>query len=273
MLRGWDLSALPGMNRFLPSLGAYQLRSHFGLFSLHLQQHDGTDHQPSSEDLQKLHRLSQEKEGHKARRNGLQGRRNAGTCGANIVDPHKEQTKGNDGPNHGDIQNPYPLGQGKSSYYIMEGGIEDVPREGRECQGIKEYSPWSVAVHPSLSEQSIPSKAHGSPQTPHDPEAVRLEELEVVSPCHQVAATECQHEGCNHCNCEAFLPETDGKKGYEDGSHVLKEDGCRHLDLADGIKVGNLYPGHAYSTKQEEVAEVFDADSEETFGKHPKGRR
>lgn len=53
----------------------------------------------------------------------------------------------------------------------------------------------------------------------------------------------------------------------------MKEDGRRHLDLADGIKVGNLHPGHAYSAKQEEVTEVFDADSEESLGTEPKGHR
>jgi len=53
----------------------------------------------------------------------------------------------------------------------------------------------------------------------------------------------------------------------------LKEDGRRHLDLADGIEVGNLHPGHAYSAKQEEVAKVSDADSEETLGTEPEGRR
>lgn len=166
------------------------------MFSLHLKQHNGSDHQPSSEDLQKLHGLSQEKEGHEARGNGLQGRRYASSCGADIVDPHKEQTEGNDRPHHGDIEDPSPLGQAKSSYHVMEGCIEDVPGEGRERQGIEEHSPWPVAVHATLSEQSIPGKAHGSPQTPHDPEAVHLEELKIVASHHQVAATEGQQEGC-----------------------------------------------------------------------------
>ena len=70
-----------------------------------------------------------------------------------------------------------------------------MPGEGRECQGIEEHSPWPVAVHPPLSEQSIPGKAHGSPQTRHDPEAVHLEELEIVASYYQVAATEGQQQG------------------------------------------------------------------------------
>ena len=80
------------------------------MFSLHLEQHNGTDHQPSSEDLQEFHALSQKEKGHEARGDGLQGRRNAGACGADIVDPHKEQSEGKDGPHQGDIQDASPLG-------------------------------------------------------------------------------------------------------------------------------------------------------------------
>ena len=145
----------------------------------------------------------------------------------------------------------------------LERRVQYVPLDRRHQERVKEHRPRVVAAHAVLPVHRPPCKRQGGTDPAQDPRQVQLHQAEAVSPDDQVTARNRGGDGEHRPPAELLALEDDGVQGDEHGRQVLQDKGCRHIELADGIEIGDVDGGHTEGAEQQEVADVPGRDPKE----------